>query len=127
MLVDIKISDETFLQYAMRYYDKPCCLTIEEFEKDINRIVSIKKLINRYVDGSPLMVRLILNHIIVLNNIFGPKATPILILFKNKNYWHILVPFLIFLNIMTETIPEIGFNLSDINLDQHSINLLREI
>lgn len=111
----------------MKFYDKPCCLSVKEFEEDLNRIFFIKKLVNRYRSGEPLQVRLILNHIIILNNLFN-KITPALILFKhNKDCWHILIPFFLFLNILPEEIPEIDFIMSDHTLDQHVIDHLRKI
>ena len=69
-----KLDDTNFMLFAAKYYDNPNCLGIEEFEADLNRIKYIKRLFRKYKDGGELRERLILNHLIVLYNVFYHEA-----------------------------------------------------
>jgi len=70
---------------------------------------------------------LILNHLIVIYNIFGEHATNMLFFKIEKEYWEILVTFLVFLNRMPEEVKQYGIKLSEVELDDHIINTLRKI
>lgn len=121
------INDQTFLSIAMQHYDNMQCTTIEEFEEDLKRFGYLKKLFARYVDNDILKERLILNHLIILHNVFG-IITPELLFFKvDKQYWNILATFLVYLNQMPDEIPEFGIKLSNFPLDNKIIDVLRSI
>jgi hypothetical protein len=128
-VVDInkKLNEDNFLLYAMHYYDNPQCHNIHEFEEDIKRFLYLKKLITRYKQSDELRERLILNHIIVLYNVYGDAATNMLFYKIDKEYWNVLVTFLVFLERMPESLPQYGINVSDISLDETVINALRKI
>jgi hypothetical protein len=111
----------------MHYYDNPQCHNIQEFEEDIKRFLYLKKLITRYKQSDELRERLILNHIIVLYNVYGDAATNMLFYKIDKEYWNVLVTFLVFLERMPESLPQHGINVSDISLDETVINALRKI
>jgi hypothetical protein len=128
-VVDInkKLSEDNFLLYAMHHYDNPQCHNIEEFDKDLRIFLYLKKLITRYKQSDELRERLILNHIIVLYNVFGDSATNMLFYKIDEKYWDVLVTFLVYLERMPESVPQYGIRTSDISLDENIINALRKI
>ena len=122
-----KLNDSNFLLYAMHHYDNPQCHSLEEFDEDLKKFLYLKKLITRYKKDGELRDRLILNHIIVLYNIFGPSATRMLFFKIDRDNWDVLVTFLLYLGHMPETLPEYNLILSDIKLDETIISVLRKI
>jgi len=104
---------------------------MDEMYEDLNRIKYIKKLVTRYEQNNDLKERLILNHIIILNNVFGADATARILYFKLKSCFHVIKPFLVLLNIL----PEYYFNIGDekvvdtnmIPMDQNIVEVLRKI
>lgn len=122
-----KLTDDNFLVFAMHHYDNPQCHSVAEFEEDMKKFLYLKKLISRYKNNSELRERLILNHIIVLYNIFGEAATRMLFYKIDENFWDVLTTFLVYLGRMPETLPEFGIVLSDIKLDDTIIGVLRTI
>jgi hypothetical protein len=126
-MVSDKLNDDTFLLYAMHNYDNPQCHSLAEFEEDIKKFLYLKKLIGRYKNNGELRERLILNHIIVLYNIFGEATTRMLFYKLDKELWDVLVTFLLYLNRMPETIPEFDIKLVDIKLDETIIAVLRKL
>lgn len=126
-MVSEKLNENNFLLYAMHHYDNPQCHSVQEFEEDIKRFLYLKKLISRYKNKGELRERLILNHIIVLYNIFGDSATRMLFYKIDESCWDILVTFLVYLNRMPDSIAEFNIDLSDIKLDESLITLLRKI
>jgi hypothetical protein len=98
------LCDDNFLMYAMKAYDKPNCI-MSEFEEDLKRIKYIKRLIRRYRLTGELKERLILNHIIILANVFGIESAVRMLFFKiDREDYDILKTFLVFLNYMPKTI-----------------------
>ena len=98
-----KITNANVMMFAVRHYDNPQCECEKEFHDDMNRFKYIKRLFRKYNDQGILKERLILNHIIILNNVFGPDACATLLLFKiQKEYWSVLKSFLLYLNILRE-------------------------
>ena len=85
--------------YAIKNYDNPQCEGEKEFEDDLKRFKYIKRLLRRYYDTGVLKERLLLNHLIVLNNVFSAEAATTLLLYKiQPTYWPALKSFLLFLN-----------------------------
>jgi hypothetical protein len=126
-MVSEKLNEGNFLVYAMHHYDNPQCHSLQEFEEDIKKFLYLKKLLSRYKNYDELRERLILNHIIVLYNIFGESATRMLFYKIDKSCWDVLVTFLVYLDRMPEELPEYGIILSDIVLDEKIISTLRKI
>lgn len=123
-----KLIEDNFLLEAMHHYDNPQCTSLVEFEEDLKRFLYLKKLFFRYKsDKSELRERLILNHIIVLYNVFGDITTKMLFQKIDKDCWNALVTFLVYLNRMPDTVPELGIKLSNITLDETIIEVLRKI
>ena len=126
-MVSEKLNDGNFLVYAMHHYDNPQCHSLQEFEEDIKKFLYLKKLLSRYKNYDELRERLILNHIIVLYNIFGESATRMLFHKIDESCWDVLVTFLVYLDRMPAELPEYGIILSDIVLDETIISTLRKI
>ena len=126
-MVSEKLNESNFLVYAMHHYDNPQCHSLQEFEEDIKKFLYLKKLLSRYKNYDELRERLILNHIIVLYNIFGEAATRMLFYKIDKSCWDVLVTFLVYLDRMPAELPEYGIILSDIVLDETIISTLRKI
>ena len=117
-----KITPNNVLMYAIKNYDNPHCEGEKEFEDDLKRFKYIKRLLRKYYDTKVLKERLLLNHIIVLNNVFGPDACATLLLYKiQPEYWPVLKSFLLYLNIMRDE------ELKDINKDDFVFEILRKL
>ena len=122
---------KNFIIYCAKHYDNPYCANDEEFFDDINKIKYIKKLLTRYHQTGELKERLILNHIMVLYNIFGASHVPRILYLKCRKQFHMIKPFLILLNCMPRKLYNIGnetiIDTDEIPLDQIIIDQLRKI
>ena len=98
------LNEENFVMYAVKHYNSPQCI-MSEFEGDIKRTKYLKRLFRRYKITKSLKERLILNHIILLNNVFGPEVTARILFYKiDERDYDILKTFLEYLNIMPEAV-----------------------
>lgn len=127
--MSFELNSENFVMYAIKNYDNPACKGMSEFNEDLKRFKYVKRLLSRYKAGKGLKERLILNHIIVLNNLFGPEACVRMMFFKmEEKYWSEVKTFFIFLNLLppnmqiTTTVNEI-----DVPLDMTIAQILRKI
>ena len=125
------LTDKNIELYMMKYYENPQCLDLEEYNDDIKRIKYIKRLFNRYENTGDLKERLILNHIIILYNVYEIEvATRILFFRIDPSLWSVLKTFLVFLGCMPERVEGIrGANIlnSNIYINVDIANHLREI
>ena len=126
-MVSEKINEGNFLVYAMHHYDNTKCNSLSEFEEDLKKFLYLKKLLSRYKNNGELRERLILNHIIVLYNIFGDAATRMLFHKIEESCWDALITFLVYLDRMPESLPEFNIVLSEVVLDETIIAILRKI
>jgi hypothetical protein len=114
------ITEDNFLIFAMKSYNSPNCI-MAEFESDLKRIKYIKRLIRKYRTSGEIKERLLLNHIIVLANVFGVEASVRILFFKlPESDYPILKPFLLFVNYLPRVVLGInGKNIvtSDIHID----------
>jgi len=127
MIIEEPITESNFLLIAMHHYDNSQCTSLAEFEEDLKRFAYLKKLFGRYKDNGDLKERLILNHIIVLYNLFGVVATDLLFFKIDKQYWDTLATFLVYLGRMPDQLPEFGIALNDLEIDQSILEVLRKI
>ena len=96
-----KITNDNIMMFEIKHYDNRQCEGEKEFYDDMKRFKYIKRLLRKHKDTGVLKERLLLNHIIVLNNLFGAEACVTLLLFKiQREYWETLKSFLLFLNIL---------------------------
>tara|TARA_B100000900_G_C20231660_1_gene574106 strand:+ start:211 stop:579 length:369 start_codon:yes stop_codon:yes gene_type:complete len=122
MLIFNELTEENLFLYAAKHYYNPNFSDIEEFHEDLKRFKYIKRLANRYLDSDELAERLILNHLIIVFNVFGVEAgLNILELKLNEKHWPIIKPFLIFLKYITND------QYTGIEMDQEVVKKLREI
>ena len=98
-----ELTPENINMFAMKHYDNPSCVDEAEFLDDLKRFKYLKRLFRKYNSSGELKVRLIVNHIIVLSNVFGVDATTTLLFFKiESNHWSLLKTFLVYLHFMPE-------------------------
>lgn len=103
-----RVTEENFVFFAARNYDaKASCYCREEFEEDMARFKYLRRLLTRYKEDGQLRERLIMNHLIVLFNMFG-AATVKMVLLRNEEHWPTLFPFLEFLGWLPNTIHGVG-------------------
>ena len=115
--------------FAARYYENPHCLTEEEFEDDLKRFRYLKRLFNKYKQTGELKDRLIINHFVVLYNVFHHRAATKMICLKLYDELSYVKPFLIMLGYWPDRIEGIDGKIvvdSDISLDMNVTNTLRE-
>ena len=93
-----ELTEENFLLFAIKNYENPQAVTKEDFDKDLNHFKYIKRLLKRYKNTGELKTHLILNHFIVLYNIFGEAATPLLFFKIDEDLWSVMKTFVLFLN-----------------------------
>ena len=112
----------------MKHYDNPQCTEMSEFEEDIKRFQYLRKLFSRYRQDEDLKERLILNHLIVIFNVFGPQATNMLFM-RLHEYHEYLKPFVLYLNYMPELLvyDDMMVNADSIDGDLIIETRLREI
>ena len=124
------LNDDNFLMYAIKCYTSPHCIQ-SEFDGDIKRTKYLKRLFRRYKITKSVKERLILNHIILLNNVFGPEATARILFYRiDERDYDILKTFLSYLDIMPDVIHGIrGKNIytQDIPLETNIIEILKTI
>jgi hypothetical protein len=123
-----ELTEDNFLLFAAKAYDRTAFTGIKEFHEDLGRIKSIKGLLKRYKNTGKLSDRLILNHIICLHNVFGDALVPILFFKTESGCWPQVKTFLVFLDYLEEGSRVLPTVLeSDISLDSNIINILRRI
>jgi hypothetical protein len=93
-----ELNENNFLLFAIKNYENPQALTKEDFEKDLNHFRYIKRLLKKYKKTGALKVHLILNHFVILYNIFGEAATPMILYKLDYELWSAAKPFIIYLN-----------------------------
>tara|TARA_R100001510_G_C7647238_1_gene204581 strand:+ start:771 stop:1142 length:372 start_codon:yes stop_codon:yes gene_type:complete len=117
-----ELNEENFTLFAIRHYDNPQCTSTEEFYEDIRRFRYLKRLLKRYHKTGELRERLILNHIIVLCNLFGVDNTLRMLEFKlEKEFWPTLKTCLLYLGYVDEEWK------TEIPLDEEVTKRMREI
>jgi hypothetical protein len=122
MLIFEELTEENLFLYAAKHYDNPTFKDVDEFHEDLKRFKYIKRLVNRYLDQNDLAERLILNHLVVVFNVFGVEATlNILGLKLDQRHWPVIKPFLIFLKYIKND------QLTEIEMDKLVVERLREI
>ena len=102
------IDETNFVLYAAKHYDNPECFDTEEFFSDLKRFKYLKRLFNKYQEGGELKERLIINHIIVLYNVFGVVPATRMLFFRLSGHYEYLKPFLEFLGYLPKTVVNIG-------------------
>jgi hypothetical protein len=119
-----ELNEENFLIFAIKNYENPQAVTREDFDKDLSRFRYIKRLLKRYKTSGDLKVHLLINHFIILYNIFGDATTPMLFYKIDKSLWSPIKTFVVFL----DKLPDYPKSyIHDIELDQECLDALKGI
>jgi hypothetical protein len=93
-----ELNEDNFLLFAIKNYENPQAVTKDDFQKDLNHFKYIKRLLKRYKKTGDLKTHLLINHFIVLYNIFGEATTPMLFFKLENDMWSQVKTFIVFLN-----------------------------
>jgi hypothetical protein len=116
------LTEENFLHYAARHYQNKSCLDVQEFHDDVARFKYLKRLLRKYRDGALLQERLILNHIIIIHNVFSIEHGKKMCFFKmEEDLWSTLKTFMIYLNYLRED------EYVEVPLDLKIVDILRKL
>ena len=118
------LNDNNYLLFAIKNYENPQAITKEDFEDDLKRIKYVKRLLKRYKNTGELKVHLILNHLIVLFNVFDDATIPLLFYHLEEDLWSPIKSFLVFLNRVPEY-PKTKLN--EISVDENCLKQLQTI
>ena len=120
----VVLNDSNYMLFAIKFYNNPQAVTKDDFEDDLKRIRYVKKLLKKYKKEGILKAHLILNHLILLFNVFDDAAVPLLFYNLDQDLWPSLKSFLMFLNRLPEY-PKT--QIDDIEQDQYCISILNSI
>ena len=119
-----ELNESNYLLFAIKFYNNPQAVTRDDFESDLKRIRYIKRLLKRYKNTGELKIHLILNHLIILFNVFDEAAVPLLFYNLEEELWPAIKSFLFFLNRIPE-LPKSVF--SEIELDEVCLAELKSL
>ena len=97
-----ELNDDNFILFAIKNYENPQAVTKEDFDKDLQHFKYIKRLLKRYKNTGELKTHLLLNHFIILYNIFGEATTPMLFFKIEEELWSVMKTFVVFLDKLPE-------------------------
>jgi len=119
-----ELNESNYLLFAIKFYNNPQAVTRDDFESDLKRIRYIKRLLKRYKNTGELKIHLILNHLIILFNVFDDATVPLLFYNLEEELWPAIKSFLTFLN----RIPEYPkTDISEIPLDEVCLKELQSL
>ena len=123
-MIFTELTSENFLLFAIKHYENPQAVTKEDFEKDLNHFKYIKRLLKRYRNTGELKAHLLLNHFIILYNIFGEGTTAMLFYKIEEEMWNIMKTFVVFLDKLPEY-PHCFIH--DVEIDEYCLSELGRI
>jgi len=116
-----ELNESNYIMFAMKHYENPQAVTQEDFYDDMKRFKWIKRLLNKYNNTGEMNVPLLLNHFIIIYNIFGDAATPLLFYRIDSELWNILKTFIVYL----DRLPEYPISyIHTIDIDQNCMDIL---
>lgn len=119
-----ELNEDNYILFAIKFYDNPQAVTKEDFYEDLNRFKYIKKLLRKYVKTGELKTNLLINHFIIVFNIFNEAAIPLLFFKIEKELWSSMKTFLEYLN----RIPEYPKSfLNEIEIDENCLKFLEAL
>lgn len=119
-----ELNEDNYIIFAIKHYENPQAITQEDFFEDMKRFKWIKRLLNKYKNTGELNVHLIVNHFMVLYNVFGEATTPLLFYKINKELWGVLKTFVLYLGRLPEY-PKTTIH--DIPVDIECLKILNSI
>jgi hypothetical protein len=128
-MIKVDLTEDNFEYFAIKHYDDPNCQGLHEFKEDMQRFKYLNRLLNKYEECGEMRTNLVLNHIVVLYNLFSDAATNMLFYRVAEKHWPILAPFLIYISRLPEEIHLSASRTikdSDIPIDPNVVQVLRE-
>ena len=119
-----ELNEENYIIFAIKHYENPQAITQEDFFEDMKRFKWIKRLLNKYKNTGELNVHLVVNHFMLLYNVFGEATTPLLFYKINKELWGVLKTFVLYLGRLPEY-PKTTIH--DIPVDIECLKILNSI
>lgn len=119
-----ELNEDNYIIFAIKNYDNPQSSTIDDFEEDMQRFKWIKRLLKRYKTSGNLNLHLLINHFIILYNVFGDAATPLLFYKLDKEFWSIVKTFIVYLGRLPDYPKTV---IHDISLDETCLSQLKLI
>ena len=118
-----ELTEHNHILFAIKHYENPQSVTVDDFMEDMKKFKYLKRLFKRYLNSNVLRTNLILNHLIILFNVFGEGTTPLLMYKLEREYWSLIKTFLIYLN----RYPEYHGSLETVDTDDDVADLLRDL
>ena len=119
-----ELNESNYTMFDIKHYDNPQAVTQEDFYEDMKRFKWIKRLLNKYKNSGELNIHLLVNHFIILYNVFGEATTPLLFFKIDKELWSVLKTFIVFLGSLPEY-PKT--TLHDIPVDDKCLQVLKDL
>lgn len=120
-----ELNEKNYLMFAIKHYDNPQSVTVDDFMEDMKKFKYLKRLLKRYLKTGVLRVNLILNHLIILFNVFGEGTIPLLMYKLGEEYYSIIKTFLLYLNRID---PQNNTGIfANINIDDDVLDLLNAL
>ena len=120
-----ELNEKNYLMFAIKHYDNPQSVTVDDFMEDMKKFKYLKRLLKRYLKTGVLRVNLILNHLIILFNVFGEGTVPLLMYKLGDEYYSIIKTFLLYLNRID---PQNNSGIfGNINIDDDVLDLLNAL
>ena len=120
-----ELNEKNYLMFAIKHYDNPQSVTLDDFMEDMKKFKYLKRLLKRYLKTGVLRVNLILNHLIILFNVFGEGTIPLLMYKLGEEYYSIIKTFLLYLNRID---PQNNTGIfANINIDNDVLDLLNAL
>lgn len=110
-----ELNEKNHLLFAIKYYENPQSVTVDDFMEDMKKFKYLKRLLKRYLKTGTLRTNLILNHLIILFNVFGDGTLPLLMYKLEREYWSAIKTFLLYLNRYPDYMEG---SLGDVEIDQ---------
>jgi len=120
-----ELNEKNYLMFAIKHYDNPQSVTVDDFMEDMKKFKYLKRLLKRYLKTGVLRVNLILNHLIILFNVFGEGTIPLLMYKLGEEYYSIIKTFLVYINRID---PQNNTGIfANINIDNDVLDLLNAL
>lgn len=119
-----ELNEDNYIMFAIKHYENPQSVTKEDFYEDLKRFKLVKKLFKKYTSDSRLNVKLLINHFLILYNVFGEATTPLLFYKIDCSYWSLIKTTLIYLGRFPDY-PKT--ELHNIKVDLEFLKILKEL
>ena len=119
-----ELNSDNYIMFAIKHYENPQSVTKEDFEEDLKRFKYLKRLLKKYLKTGVLRTHVILDHIIILFNVFGVATIPLMMFKLELEYWSSIKTFLVYL----DRYPEYNDgSLHDVDVDMDILNELERV